>query len=81
MPPGRNWPKKRWLFSRRYRIEVHFGPPIWPGIDEHRTDVMARVRTFLEREAGESRSPLPSVRRRRRAARCAGRLTRSSVAL
>jgi len=52
MPPGRNWPKKRWLFSRRYRIEVHFGPPIWPGIDEHRTDVMARVRTFLESEAG-----------------------------
>ena len=53
MPPGRNWPKKRWLFSRRYRIEVHFGPPIWPGIDEHRTDVMARVRTFLESEAGD----------------------------
>jgi 1-acyl-sn-glycerol-3-phosphate acyltransferase len=52
MPPGRNWPKKRWPFSRRYRIEVHFGPPIWPGIDEHRTDVMARVRTFMESQAG-----------------------------
>jgi 1-acyl-sn-glycerol-3-phosphate acyltransferase len=53
MPPGRNWPKKRWLLSRRHRVEVHFGPPIWPGIDEHRTDVMARVRTYLESEAGE----------------------------
>ena len=73
MPPGRNWPKKRWLFSRRYRIEVHFGPPIWPGIDEHRTDVMARVRTFLESEAGDDhghrsasvRRPSPSGQFRR----------------
>jgi 1-acyl-sn-glycerol-3-phosphate acyltransferase len=53
MPPGRNWPKKRWLLSRRHRVEVHFGPPIWPGIDEHRSEVMARVRSFLETEAGE----------------------------
>jgi len=53
MPPGRNWPKKRWLLGRRHRVEIHFGPPIWPGIGEHRTEVMARVRTFLETEAGE----------------------------
>jgi 1-acyl-sn-glycerol-3-phosphate acyltransferase len=59
MPPGRNWPKKRWLLSRRYRVEVHFGPPIWPGIGEHRTDVMARVRTFLETEAGDAPVPAP----------------------
>jgi 1-acyl-sn-glycerol-3-phosphate acyltransferase len=52
MPPGRNWPKKRWLFARRYRVEVHFGPPIWPRADEHRSEVMARVRAFLEEEAG-----------------------------
>jgi 1-acyl-sn-glycerol-3-phosphate acyltransferase len=51
MPPGRNWPKKRWLLSRRHRVEVHFGPPIWPGADEHRADVMARVKSFLEQEA------------------------------
>jgi 1-acyl-sn-glycerol-3-phosphate acyltransferase len=53
MPPGRNWPKKRWLLARRHRVEIHFGPPIWPGIGEHRSDVMARVRAFLENEAGE----------------------------
>ena len=61
MPPGRNWPKKHWLLSRRHRVEVHFGPPIWPGIGEHRTDVMARVRTFLETEAGEAAVPAPAV--------------------
>jgi 1-acyl-sn-glycerol-3-phosphate acyltransferase len=61
MPPGRNWPKKRWLLSRRHRVEIHFGPPIWPGIGEHRTDVMARVRAFLETEAGEVSVPAPAV--------------------
>jgi 1-acyl-sn-glycerol-3-phosphate acyltransferase len=59
MPPGRNWPKKRWLLSRRHRVEIHFGSPIWPGIGEHRTDVMARVRAFLETEAGEVAVPTP----------------------
>src|SRR3954464_8168089 len=58
MPPGRNWPHKRWLLARRHRVEVHFGLPIWPGIDEHRSEVMARVRTFLQSEAGEA-SPIP----------------------
>jgi 1-acyl-sn-glycerol-3-phosphate acyltransferase len=57
MPPGRNWPKKRWLLGRRHRVEVHFGSPIWPGIDEHRSDVMARVRAFLEAEGGNGDSP------------------------
>jgi 1-acyl-sn-glycerol-3-phosphate acyltransferase len=51
MPPGRNWPRKR-LFARRYRVEVHFGRPIWPAHDEPRHDVMDRVREFLEVEAG-----------------------------
>src|SRR4051812_21464487 len=60
MPPGRNWPKKRWLLSRRHRVEVHFGSPIWPGIGEHRTDVMARVRAFLETEAGEAPVTVPA---------------------
>ena len=58
MPPGRNWPHKRWLLGRRHRVEIHFGPPIWPGIGEHRSDVMARVRTFMESEAGDG-TPTP----------------------
>jgi len=38
------------LLSRRHRVEVLFGPPIWPGADEHRNDVMRRVRAHLEDE-------------------------------
>jgi 1-acyl-sn-glycerol-3-phosphate acyltransferase len=59
MPPGRNWPKKRWLLARRYRVEVHFGPPIWPKADEHRSEIMARVRAFLEEQAGVE--PVPAA--------------------
>jgi len=51
MPPGQNWPKRRWFFAPRHRVEVHFGTPIWPGRDEPRHDVMDRVRAFLEVEA------------------------------
>jgi 1-acyl-sn-glycerol-3-phosphate acyltransferase len=53
MPPGRNWPKRRRFIARRHRVEVHFGEPIWPKHDEGRHEVMDRVRTFLEDEAGE----------------------------
>jgi 1-acyl-sn-glycerol-3-phosphate acyltransferase len=56
MPPGRNWPRRRHFLARRHRVEVHFGTPIWPGTDEHRSAVMDRVRAFLEAEAG----PLPA---------------------
>jgi 1-acyl-sn-glycerol-3-phosphate acyltransferase len=51
MPPGRNWPHraKGRFVSRRHRLDVRFGPPIWPG-EEHQTEVMDRVRAFL---AGE----------------------------
>ena len=52
MPPGHNWPKRRRFIARRHRVEVHFGSPIWPGEDEHRSEVMARVRSYLEAEAG-----------------------------
>jgi 1-acyl-sn-glycerol-3-phosphate acyltransferase len=49
MPPGRNWPKRRHGFlSHRHRVEVHFGPPIWPASDEDRTVVMSRVRSYLD---------------------------------
>ena len=52
MPPGRNWPKRKpgRVFSRRHDVTVRFGEPIWPGKDEHRTHVMARVRSFLTGE-------------------------------
>ena len=54
MPPGRNWPKrKRGRFlSSRHPVEVRFGAPIWPGVDEHRTEVMARVMAFFTGEDG-----------------------------
>jgi len=49
MPPGRNWPQRRHGFlSRRHRVEVHFGPPIWPAAGEDRDAVMRRVRTYLD---------------------------------
>jgi 1-acyl-sn-glycerol-3-phosphate acyltransferase len=57
MPPGRNWPKRRHFIARRHRVEVHFGDPIWPGRDEHRHEVMDRVRSFLEDEAGNGAGP------------------------
>ena len=57
MPPGRNWPRRRRFFAGRHRVEVHFGPPIWPGDDEHRTAVMERVRSFMEVAAGTARAP------------------------
>jgi 1-acyl-sn-glycerol-3-phosphate acyltransferase len=52
MPPGRNWPRriKGRVFSRRHKVEVHFGPPITPVEGEHRHQVMERVREFLEAE-------------------------------
>ncbi|MFL5841163.1 MAG: 1-acyl-sn-glycerol-3-phosphate acyltransferase [Thermoleophilaceae bacterium] len=49
MPPGRNWPKRvDGFFSRRHRVEVHFGPPIIPTADEDPSQVMDRVRRYLE---------------------------------
>jgi 1-acyl-sn-glycerol-3-phosphate acyltransferase len=49
MPPGRNWPKRvRGFLSRRHRVEVHFGPAIMAGADEDPSDVMRRVRSYLE---------------------------------
>jgi 1-acyl-sn-glycerol-3-phosphate acyltransferase len=52
MPPGRNWPKRvRGFFSRRHRVEVHFGPAITAGPGESPSDVMRRVRRYLEGDA------------------------------
>jgi 1-acyl-sn-glycerol-3-phosphate acyltransferase len=41
MPVGRAWPK----LGRR-DVEIRFGAPIVPSENEHRTDVMERVRQF-----------------------------------
>jgi len=62
MPPGRNWPKriKGRFFSRRHKVEVHFGAPITPVDGEHRHEVMERVRAFLEAERnGNGARPAP----------------------
>jgi 1-acyl-sn-glycerol-3-phosphate acyltransferase len=63
MPPGRNWPKrlKGRFFSRRHRIEVRFGEPIWPAEGEHRHEVMQRVRASIDPEAPR---PAPAPERR-----------------
>jgi 1-acyl-sn-glycerol-3-phosphate acyltransferase len=52
MPPGRNWPRRvRGFFSRRHRLEVHFGPPIVPGPGEDPAAVMTRVGRYLADDA------------------------------
>lgn len=49
MPPGQNWPKRaRGFLSRRHRLEVHFCPPVAPRPDEDPSDMMDRVRRYLE---------------------------------
>jgi 1-acyl-sn-glycerol-3-phosphate acyltransferase len=49
MPPGRSWPQRtHGLLSRRHRVEVEFGPPIWPADGEDCAQVMGRVRRYLE---------------------------------
>ena len=49
MPPGRRWMRRaRALHGRRQPIAVPFGPPVRPHEEEHRTEVMERVRLFFE---------------------------------
>jgi 1-acyl-sn-glycerol-3-phosphate acyltransferase len=54
MPPGRSWPKRKpgRPFSRRHKVEIRFGDPITPAPGEHRSDVMGRVRAFMEQQQG-----------------------------
>src|SRR4051794_4674772 len=60
MPPGRNWPKRvRGFFSRRHRVEVHFGPPVWPVEGEERHELMERVRVHLDPPA--ARAPVARI--------------------
>jgi len=59
MPPGRNWPKRiKGFFSRRHRLEVHFCPPVMPQPGEQPSQVMDRVRRYLE--DGPAAEPLQS---------------------
>jgi 1-acyl-sn-glycerol-3-phosphate acyltransferase len=46
MPPGHRWMRR--ARGPRHPVAVHFGPPIRPRDGEHRTEVMERVRLFLE---------------------------------
>lgn len=52
MPPGQNWPRRLpgRLFSRRHRVEVHFGKPITPRDASERHEVMSQVKAFWEGE-------------------------------
>jgi 1-acyl-sn-glycerol-3-phosphate acyltransferase len=63
MPPGENWPRRLpgRLFSRRVKVEVHFGQPISPRDPSERHEVMQQVRAWWERQgrpesAGEPHS-------------------------
>jgi 1-acyl-sn-glycerol-3-phosphate acyltransferase len=47
MPVGRYWPKFQPGF-KRHPVEISFGPPIRPEGEEHRSEVMERVREHLE---------------------------------
>jgi 1-acyl-sn-glycerol-3-phosphate acyltransferase len=47
MPVGRYWPKFQPGF-KRHPVEISFGPPIRPQGEEHRSEVMDRVREHLE---------------------------------
>jgi 1-acyl-sn-glycerol-3-phosphate acyltransferase len=70
MPPGSRWMRSgsgRLPGSRR-RIAVRFGPPVEPGEDEHRTEVMERVRQFFEESGADTTLDKRIEARRRRAA-------------
>jgi 1-acyl-sn-glycerol-3-phosphate acyltransferase len=53
MPVGRYWMRRRPAkpLPRRRPIEIRFGAPIRPDDDEHRTEVMERVRAFFDEAA------------------------------
>jgi 1-acyl-sn-glycerol-3-phosphate acyltransferase len=60
MPVGRYWMRRR--PGSRHPIAIRFGAPIRPDEDEHRSDVMERVRCFFEQAGAETtpaeRAPL-----------------------
>jgi len=59
MPLGRRWivrPTRRWPLGGRHPVEISFGAPIRAREDEHRSEVMERVRLFLA-ESGARTTP------------------------
>lgn len=59
MPPGRSWPHRvHGLLSRRHRVEVEFGPAIWPDGEADCVELTERVRAYL---AGDRPRPLAAV--------------------
>jgi 1-acyl-sn-glycerol-3-phosphate acyltransferase len=56
MPPGQNWPKRR-FYKPRHKIDIRFGDPITPREGEHGSDVMARVMDFFESHGAERAHP------------------------
>lgn len=65
MPVGRGW-MRRGPGRRRQDVRVAFGPAVHLRPDEHRTEVMERVRQFLE-ASGATTTPDKRIRARRRA--------------
>jgi 1-acyl-sn-glycerol-3-phosphate acyltransferase len=71
MPVGRRWMRRRPDGSRQ-RVRVAFGPAIRHPGDEHRKEVMERVRLFFESQ-GARTTPDKTVVNRRRALAAAAR--------
>ena len=67
MPKGRRW-ARRAPGGKRHEIAVHFGPAVHPGADEHRTDVMERVRQFFIASGAETTPDKRIAARERRSA-------------
>ena len=55
MPPGQNWPRRR-FYKKRYKVDIRFGDPITPREGEHGSDVMAHVMQFFQSH-GAQRAP------------------------
>lgn len=66
MPVGQRW-MRRGPGRRRVAIEIRFGAPIRPREDEHRTDVMDRVRRFFAESGAVTTLDKRIAARRRRA--------------
>jgi len=67
MPAGSRW-MRRGSDRRRQDVRIAFGLPIRPAPDEHRTDVMERVRLFFESEGATTTPDKRIVARSRRSA-------------
>lgn len=67
MPKGARW-AKRGPGGKRQEIAVHFGPAVHPGADEHRTEVMERVRQFFIASGADTTPDKRIAARRRRSA-------------